>query len=102
MKQEKTADRCALRTDEQAPYFFHQGTSTHAYDYLGAHRENGQFLFRVWAPNADFVSVVGDFNAWDPSASPLAKVTHGVWEVALPEEQVREGQNYCFLNTSRC
>ena len=97
VKTPQTAAARALRADEQAPYFFHQGTSTHAYDYLGAHRENGRFVFRVWAPNAEFVSVIGDFNGWDPEASPLGKVTHGVWEVSLPEEQVREGQNYKFL-----
>lgn len=46
---------------DQAPYYFHQGASEKAYEYLGAHRTGDAVVFRVWAPNADSVSVVGDF-----------------------------------------
>ena len=83
------------RQNDQAPYFFHQGSSYRAYDYLGAHREGDVILFRVWAPNANAVSVVGDFNDWDPAAAPMEKVTSGgVWEVSLPSETVADGQCY--------
>ena len=53
-------------------YLFHQGTNTKAYEYMGAHRIEGngrekpKLAFRVWAPNAEAVSLVGDFNRWDP------------------------------------
>ena len=58
--------------DNLAPYYFHQGTSNRAYEYLGAHfcevdGVNG-VMFRVWAPHAVSVSVVGDFNSWNESA----------------------------------
>ena len=52
-------------------HLFNEGTHSHLYEKLGAHlMENGAF-FAVWAPNADQVSVIGDFNNWDPGASPL-------------------------------
>ena len=71
-----------------APYYFHQGTSTYAYDYLGAHYEEAgekrTWTFRVWAPNAHTVDLVGDFNGWGWSpggAYPLSRITEaGVWE----------------------
>lgn len=68
-----------------AKYLFHQGKNFRAFDYLGAHliQENKDtgFIFRVWAPNASAVSIVGDFNNWDPFSHPMAKVSdEGVWE----------------------
>ena len=47
------------RKNDLAPYYFHQGASEKAYEYLGAHRTGETVTFRVWAPNADSVSVVG-------------------------------------------
>ncbi|MBQ7897607.1 MAG: 1,4-alpha-glucan branching protein GlgB [Clostridia bacterium] len=68
--------------NKQAPFYFHQGTSRRAFEYLGAHRESDSFVFRVWAPNAHYVSLVGDFNGWDPYSLPMYKVTEkGVWEI---------------------
>ena len=51
--------------NDQGIYYFHQGTSAEAYDLLGSHYTPTETTFRVWAPNARSVSVVGDFNAWD-------------------------------------
>lgn len=43
------------------------------------------FFFRVWAPAAKAVSVVGDFNEWNPSANPLEKLpVGGIWEGFIP------------------
>jgi len=54
---------------ELPAYLFHQGTNYRSQEFLGAHpihRGRGYAtVFRVWAPNAAAVSVVGDFNAWD-------------------------------------
>lgn len=87
----------ATRND-QAPYFFHQGSSERAYDYLGFHRTAEGDVFRVWAPNADAVSVVGDFNGWDPAAAPMVRVTdRGVWETVLPAGTAADGQCYKFF-----
>ncbi|MBE5744449.1 MAG: 1,4-alpha-glucan branching protein GlgB [Clostridiales bacterium] len=83
-------------------YLFHQGTNFNAYDYLGAHfctagDKNG-VIFRVWAPNAKSVSVVGDFNDWDKTSSVMQKVTVGVYELFV--EGVKEYDNYKYAITS--
>ena len=82
--------------NELAPYFFHQGTSARAYDYLGFHLEEDQAVFRVWAPNAERVLVVGDFNAWQDT-HPMHRVTEGgVWEISLPKKEVSLGTCYKY------
>ena len=69
-------------------YLFHQGTNYKAYDFLGLHKTkvNGKdgMVFRVWAPDAKSVSVVGDFNQWDDTVAPMEKISDGVWECFLP------------------
>jgi 1,4-alpha-glucan branching enzyme len=42
------------------------------------------FIFRVWAPNAKAISVVGEFNGWDDSSNPMELVADGVWEAFVP------------------
>ncbi|HYK91448.1 MAG TPA: hypothetical protein VE398_21945, partial [Acidobacteriota bacterium] len=55
---------------------FHNGTECRLYDILGAHlmsvNGNEGVWFSLWAPNAEHVTVIGDFNQWDKSASPLS------------------------------
>lgn len=65
---------------------FHRGENFKAYEYLGSHSatENGEdgVVFRVWAPHARSVSVVGDFNNWDRSSHPMKLIDkEGVWEL---------------------
>ena len=51
--------------------------------------------FAVWAPNASYVSVVGDFNDWDPAADRLSPVdATGIWEGVAPGASI--GQRYKF------
>ena len=74
--------------DQLNTYLFHEGTAISAYEYMGAHAtthdgESG-YMFRVWAPRAKAVSVVGDFNFWDTEAHPMHKITDGIWEVFIP------------------
>ena len=70
-------------------YLFHQGTNYKAYEYMGIHKAaaggKDGMVFRVWAPNAAAVSVVGDFNSWDPEKDPMEKISGGVWELFLPQ-----------------
>jgi 1,4-alpha-glucan branching enzyme len=70
-------------------YLFNAGSNVQAYRLLGATRAVQQgidgFRFRVWAPNAERVSVVGDFNGWDGRVHPMASLgASGVWELFLP------------------
>lgn len=50
--------------------------------------DNGDIIYREWAPNAVEASLVGDFNNWDTKANPMTKNDFGVWEITLP---AREG-----------
>ena len=62
---------------------------------LGAHLLEEGVRFAVWAPNAHFVSVVGDFNDWDPAADPLTPVAEsGIWEGIVDGATV--GQRYKY------
>ena len=70
-------------------YLFGQGTHYDIYKKLGAHptEENGAagVYFAVWAPNAQAVSVIGEFNGWDTSVSPMEKAGPiGVWQTFVP------------------
>jgi len=63
-------------------YLFREGTHVKLADVLGAHvaNERGGTQFAVWAPNARAVSVVGNFNGWQPHAMPLSPVGGGIWQ----------------------
>ena len=58
-----------------------------SYQYFGAHINEEGVTFRVWAPNAQGVAVVGDFNDWNINDHLMQPVsgTHGVWELFIPE-----------------
>ena len=84
------------KTGDMAAYLFHQGTNYKAYDYLGAHKTDKGMTFRVWAPNAEKIYVVGDFNGWQET-HPMEVVTKGgVWEATLPAAEVRPGDKYKY------
>ena len=74
--------------DELNTYLFHEGTAISAYEYMGAHAVTHDgvdgYMFRVWAPRAEAVSVVGDFNSWNDAAHPMRKITGGIWERFVP------------------
>ena len=69
-------------------YLLAEGTFDRAYEKLGAHlteRDGRQGVqFAVWAPNARQVSVVGDFNQWNPTANVMRSSSAGVWESFIP------------------
>jgi 1,4-alpha-glucan branching enzyme len=70
-------------------YLFGQGKHWHAYRFLGAHPHEvdgvAGVLFGVWAPNAERVSVVGDFNRWDGRVHPMRmRGGSGIWELFIP------------------
>jgi len=71
-------------------YLFSEGTLRRAYEKLGAHigeRDGRRGVhFAVWAPNAREVSVIGDYNAWNPDANPLSvRPEAGIWEGFVPD-----------------
>ena len=81
--------------NELALYYFHQGTTIKAYELLGAHYSKESTRFCVWAPNAVSVSVVGEFNNWNPLTNVMKKITNeGLYEVTIPN--VLEFQCYQY------
>ncbi len=77
------------RLSDDDVYLFNQGTHYRLYQQLGAHlvEVDGQsgVYFAVWAPNADHVSVIGDFNGWRPGAHTLRpRGGSGIWEGFIP------------------
>ena len=76
------------KSEHEVPlYLFHEGSNARAYEYFGAHKSAAGVTFRVWAPHAASVSVVGDFNEWNENAAVMHYVpdSDGVWEITLPE-----------------
>jgi 1,4-alpha-glucan branching enzyme len=76
-----------------------EGTHYRAFDKLGAHRiavgSTVGIHFAVWAPNADRVSVIGDFNGWDGRIHAMRLLTpSGVWEIFIPD--LPDGERYKF------
>ena len=68
---------------------FARGAHHAPYEFLGARDHEGDgvagVLFAVWAPNAERVSVVGDFNHWDGRRHPMRVRHNGVWELFVPD-----------------
>lgn len=86
-------------------YLFRQGTNYSAQKYFGAHlmERNGKdgVMFRVWAPHAQAVSVVGDFNDWIPGSHPMTKVDgESVWEVFIPGVKQYDVYKYCITTAA--
>ena len=79
-------------------YLFHQGKNFEAHKFFGAHpfrRGRGQFYrFRVWAPHAKSVSVIGSFNQWDRTCHPMYKISDTVWEAELPRLKQFDSYKY--------
>ena len=68
-----------------ALYLFNEGRNYQTYRVLGAHPSDAGTVFRVWAPNAGQVSVVGDFNGWRGGVDALHSLgSSGVWEATVP------------------
>ena len=85
-------------------YLFNEGSHLRLWEKLGAHpaRQDGVdgVFFAVWAPNAERVSAIGDWNGWDPAAHPLrAQGASGIWAGFVPG--VVRGAHYKFRIEAR-
>ena len=82
--------------ENQGIYYFHQGTNYRSYELLGAHYTKEGTVFRVFAPNAVKVSVVGEFNGWDSLVNQMYKISNeGIWEAYVPN--AKEFDCYQYL-----
>jgi len=86
-------------TDEDI-YLFNEGSHFRLYQALGAHPTEEGTRFAVWAPNAESVSVIGDFNGWDARTHQLSPhASSGIWEGFIPE--ARPGAVYKYRVVGR-
>lgn len=91
---------CFLPTlSEQDLYLFNEGNEHRIYQKLGAHVRNlggvEGVAFSVWAPSAERVSVIGNFNTWDGRYHPMRSLGgSGVWELFIPG--LKDGELYKF------
>lgn len=92
------------RTNQLPIYLFHQGTNYCSYKFLGSHiidsEENSGVIFRVWAPNAIKIHVVGSFNSWRKQNEHEMKriSSNGIWELFIPDIEI--GELYKYLITT--
>lgn len=87
MKKYKQVRKCLLRPDESLLQF------ANGYLYFGFHRTASGWVFREWLPGADKVHLIGDFNDWNKSKTPLKNIGNGVWEVTFRgRDSIRHGQ----------
>jgi 1,4-alpha-glucan branching enzyme len=84
-------------------YLLAEGTHYRAYEKLGAHfaEKDGKrgVQFAVWAPNAKRVSIIGDFNNWNPNTAAMLPSTAGIWEGFVPD--IAQGASYKYHIESR-
>ena len=88
--------------EEYPKYLFHEGTNIEA-DKLFCPKKaviDGKkgWIFRVWAPNARDVSLVGDFNGWEVGATPMKKDDGGIWEVFVEGLKVYDAYKYAVTS----
>ena len=87
-----------IKQEYQFPiYLFNKGENYRAYEFFGAHRiKEDTFAFRVWAPNAQAVSLVGDFNGWDYEANYMLPAAPGIWECIISGVNVYDCYKYAI------
>ena len=82
-------------------YLFHHGENFRTYEFMGAHpavynKKHG-YIFRVWAPRAVAVSIVGEFNNWDENTHPMQKMVDGeTYELFIPGLKKFTSYKYCI------
>ena len=92
--------KAAPKYEDFPLYIFHRGENYRAYDFFGSHpwKQNGEdgYIFRVWAPHAQSIRVVGDFNNWDYNAAPeMRRLSDGsCWECFIPHVAVYDAYKY--------
>jgi 1,4-alpha-glucan branching enzyme len=81
---------------EQDVYLFREGTHGRLYAAMGCVLGRDAATFRVWAPSASGVAVIGTFNGWDANAHPMARRADGsgIWEATIAG--VQRGDAYKF------
>ena len=90
-----TGEGPVSRLSDDDLHLFNEGTHSRLYDHLGNHPVAAGTVFGVWAPAADGVAVIGDFNGWDGAAHPLVpRGSSGIWEGVVAD--AADGHRYKY------
>ena len=85
-------------------YLFQQGKNFESYKFFGAHKieetEGYVHCFRVWAPNAVDISVVGSFNGWNRESDKMYKISDEIWEIKIPHLHQYDNYKYSIKTYS--
>ena len=77
---------------------FSNGTSSDAYQFLGCHKQavDGQegYVFRVWAPHAKSIRVLGRFNDWDKASPAMERIAPAIWERFIPGVEIYDDYKF--------
>ena len=94
-----------LRPTDYQMYLFHEGTNYEAYQMLGSlyipetEDQKEGFCFRVWAPNAKTVCLVGDFNLWTVDKHSMTRIEDsGIWMIFVAG--MKAGERYKYAITT--
>lgn len=81
-------------------YLFQQGKNFESYRFFGAHKvteeESSYHIFRVWAPHAEEVSVVGEFNGWNRDNNKMYRISDEIWETKIWSLKQYDSYKYCI------
>jgi len=92
-------DRTRSLLSDDDLFLWNEGTHYRLYEKLGAHPDEDGTYFAVWAPSADLVAVVGDWNGWDPGTHPLTpRGASGIWEGTIGDAQHTAAYKYHITN----
>ena len=98
---QQTTNETTGNTTDFPLYLYHHGKNDRIYELFGAHKEvrDGQegYIFRVWAPHARSVSVVGDFNHWNVNENVMYRMVDGEsFELFIPGVKQYDTYKYCI------
>ncbi|MEG2191892.1 MAG: 1,4-alpha-glucan branching protein GlgB [Oscillospiraceae bacterium] len=79
-------------------YLFKKGELFQSYDFFGSHKvAKNKWVFRVWAPKAKAVSLVGQFNKWDTEQNPMEDIEKsGIWQICITKDMQFETYKYAI------
>jgi 1,4-alpha-glucan branching enzyme len=106
----RVPESTSLLTDDDL-HLWNEGTHYRLYQKLGSHPSETGTHFAVWAPSADSVSVIGDWNGWDSGANPLRpRGVSGIWEgfiegvtpTAAYKYRITNGAPQCAGRSDQC
>ena len=87
-----------VKRDTVPEYLFNIGKNYRSYEFLGCHLEGDGAVFRVWAPNAQRISVAGSFNGWSEDANNMYMLENsGIWECRISGVKQWDSYKYCVI-----